>query len=97
MRISDQEKQALTHALAGVEGETYLYGSRVAAAKKGGDIDLLVLARVDSPYRLSRDIATRFRMECDEKIDVLVVDPDHIPAEQEPFLKLIRREAVRLS
>lgn len=86
----------MAHALAEVDGEAYLYGSRVAVAKKGGDIDLLVFARVDSPYRLSQDIATKFRMECDEKIDVLVVNPDRIPAEQEPFLKLIRREAVLL-
>jgi len=79
MRLLKEEKTALAHALQGVKGEVYLYGSRVDPDKKGGDIDLLVFTRVDSPYRLSQDIAVRFRMECDEKIDVLVVNPDHIP------------------
>jgi predicted nucleotidyltransferase len=96
MRLLDIERKALTHALKGVEGDAYLYGSRVNPLAKGGDIDLLVFSRENSPYRLSRDIAVRFRMECDEKIDVLVINPDRISEEQKPFLKLIQREAVLL-
>jgi len=97
MRLLDIEKKALAHALKGVEGDAYLYGSRVNPASKGGDIDLLVFSQADSSYRLSRDISVRFRMECDEKIDVLVVNPDFISAEQKSFLKLIQREAVLLT
>ncbi|MFA7370215.1 MAG: hypothetical protein WC334_11270 [Kiritimatiellales bacterium] len=74
-----------------------MYGSRTDPSRKGGDIDVLVFARVDSPYRLSQEISVRFRMECDEKIDVLVVNPDHISDEQKPFLKLIQQEAVPLT
>jgi len=96
MRLLDIEKKALTHALEGVDGVAYLYGSRVNTSKKGGDIDILVFSRGPSPFRLSRDISVRFRMECDEKIDVLVVHPDHISDEQKPFLKLIQREAMLL-
>jgi predicted nucleotidyltransferase len=97
MRLLEREKAALAHALQGVDGEAYLYGSRTDSARKGGDIDVLVFARVDSPYRLSQEISVRFRMECDEKIDVLVVNPDHISDEQKPFLKLIQQEAVPLT
>ena len=97
MRLLDIEKKALTHALTGMDGVAYLYGSRVNPLAKGGDIDLLVLSRSDSPYRLSRDISVRFRMECDEKIDVLVVNPDCISEDQRPFLKLIQQEAVLLT
>lgn len=96
MRLLDIERRALTHALKGVDGKAYLYGSRVHPSGKGGDIDLLVLSRATSSYRLSRDIAVRFRMECDEKIDVLVVDPDHVSEAQKPFLDLISREALPL-
>lgn len=96
MRLLKQEKEALAHALEGVRGEAYLYGSRTDDCQKGGDIDVLVFARVDSPYRLSQDISVRFRMECDEKIDVLVVNPDSIPESQKSFISLIRKDAVAL-
>jgi len=96
MRLQDKEKTALRHALEGVDGEAYLYGSRTDPAKRGGDIDVLVFSRADSSYRLSQDISVRFRMECDEKIDVLVLNPDHIPEEQKSFLSIIQREAVSL-
>lgn len=94
MRLLRQEDEALRHALQGVDGEAYLYGSRTDPNQKGGDIDLLVLARVDSPYRLAQAIAVRFRMLCDEKIDVLVVNPDQMATEQRAFLSLIRPHAV---
>jgi len=96
MRLLKQEKKALAHALDGVDGEAYLYGSRTDDSKRGGDIDVLVFARVDSPYRLSQDISVRFRMECDEKIDVLVVNPDSIPESQKSFISLIQEEAVAI-
>lgn len=96
MRLLKKERDALKHALRGVDGTAYLYGSRTDESKKGGDIDVLVLARVESPYRLSQDISVRFRMECDEKIDVLVVNPDSMPESQRSFVSLIQKEAVVL-
>ena len=96
MRLLEKEKAALTYALQGVEGEVYLYGSRTDPSRKGGDIDLLIFSRVASPYRLSQDISVKFRMECDEKIDVLVVNPDHIPETQKHFLTSIQKEAILL-
>lgn len=97
MRLLDKEKKALDKALAGVKGDAYLYGSRTDARGKGGDIDILLFSDSDSPYRLSQDITVRFQMECDEKIDVTVVDPDHIPDSQRAFVNKIQKEAVALS
>ena len=96
MRLHQTELKALRHALADVDGQTFLYGSRTDDTRRGGDIDVLVYSKAASPYRLSQEIAVRFRMECDEKIDVLVVDPDHIAKEQEPFINLIRKHAIPL-
>jgi uncharacterized protein len=96
MRLHEIEKNALKHALSGVDGTAFLFGSRTDDERKGGDIDVLVYSKTASPYRLSQEIAVRFRMECDEKIDVLVVDPDHIAEEQKPFLNLIQKQAVPL-
>ncbi len=97
MRLSEKERDALNVAFRGIDGKAYLYGSRVDPAKKGGDIDVLILSKTDSPYRLSQEVSVRFQMECDEKIDVFVVDPDHVPDDQKPFLSLIRKEAILLS
>jgi len=96
LRLCNAEKNALSHALLGLEGKAYLYGSRTDPAKKGGDIDLLVFSCTESPYRLSQKIAVRFRMSCDEKIDVMVVNPEQITEQQRPFLQLIQQHAVRI-
>ena len=97
MRLLDQERTALRHALEGVDGKAFLYGSRTDPDRKGGDIDVLVLSRADSPYRLAQRIAVRFRMLCDEKIDVLVINPDEVPDEQSAFLSLIQPQALPLT
>ena len=93
MRLSSTEKKALAHALEDVGGNAFLYGSRANDRERGGDIDLLVFSRTPAPYRLSKEIAVRFRMECDEKIDVLVVNPDDIPEKTRPFVEHIQKTA----
>ena len=91
MRLSAPQLQALKNALEGVAGRVYLYGSRTDHARRGGDIDVLIFSDAD-PYRLSADVRLRYQMECDEKIDVLVVDPNRIDAEQRAFLNLIETD-----
>lgn len=68
MRIDTEEKKALDIALRDVVGEVYLFGSRVLDSERGGDIDILIFSGEDS-FSLSRKVATRFFMECEEKID----------------------------
>ena len=94
IRLLKSEKDALGHALSDVKGEVFLYGSRTDIGKKGGDIDILILSETELPHKLAQDVTVRFRMECDEKIDVTVVNPKNISEEQKPFLSLIRRQAV---
>ena len=96
IRLDADERCALAGALRGVRGRFYLFGSRTDAAKKGGDIDLLVVAETDSAYRLSREITVSFQMMVDEKIDVTVVSPDEFEKNEEPFLRLIRGGLVEL-
>lgn len=91
MRLSAPQLSALKNALDGVAGRVYLYGSRTDDARRGGDIDVLIFSDAD-PYRLSADVRLRYQMECDEKIDVLVVDPNRIDAEQRAFLNLIESD-----
>jgi hypothetical protein len=59
----------------GLDGVAYLYGSRVAADKRGGDIDLLVLSRAESPYRMSQAISRRFRMDATRRLTSWLLIP----------------------
>ncbi len=91
MRLDGEEEKALRKALDGVEGEIFLFGSRVDDTKKGGDIDVLIFSE-ESAYQLSQDIATRFFMECEEKVDVVVMNPKKLTEEQKAFLNVIQKE-----
>jgi hypothetical protein len=94
MRLDKQERTALDIALKDFSGEAWLYGSRVDDTRNGGDIDILLFSRGDK-YRLSQDVAVNFFMNCEEKIDVTVMNPEALSKEEEAFLKIIRK--VRLS
>jgi predicted nucleotidyltransferase len=94
MRLDNKQKEALCRAIEGIEDEIYLFGSRVDAAKKGGDIDILIFSE-ENPYRLSQRVATQFFMECEEKIDVIVTDPDNLTPEQTAFLNTITMERLK--
>ncbi|VAX38069.1 hypothetical protein MNBD_UNCLBAC01-1337 [hydrothermal vent metagenome] len=91
MRLDDQEKRALKKALEGVKGEIFLFGSRVDDSKKGGDIDVLILSS-ENAYRVSQEVSVKFFMECEEKIDVVVMDPDNLRMEQQAFLNVIQKK-----
>ena len=94
LRLDEEEIAALTAALEGAPGEAWLFGSRVDPARRGGDIDLLLLT--DRPaFETSQQVATRFFARCEERIDVVVLDPARLSAEQEDFLSRI--DKVRLA
>lgn len=93
MRLYQDEKKALYRAIEDIEGEVYLFGSRVDNSKKGGDIDILIFSKENS-LRLSQKIAARFLAALDSRLDVVVMDKDNISKDQKAFLKTI--EMVRL-
>lgn len=90
VRLDAEESAALAEALRDVSGEVWLFGSRTHPSRRGGDIDVLVLT--DQPaFETSRAIATRFFARCEEKIDVIVLDPAHLSPEQSDFLARISK------
>ncbi len=95
MRLDKQERKALKNSLQNIEGEFFLFGSRLCDDRKGGDIDLLVFAQ-GSPYRISQEIAVSFFKECEEKIDVVVMDKSNLTEQQEAFIKTIKIEPLVL-
>ncbi|MCL5990890.1 MAG: nucleotidyltransferase domain-containing protein [Bacteroidetes bacterium] len=90
MRLSDIEKKALNKALEGVDGEVFLFGSRTDDKKKGGDIDILIYSK-ENAFKLSKEVTVRFFKVCEEKIDVIVMNPDNLSNEQEAFLNIIEK------
>jgi len=94
VRLTPFERSALDAALAGVDGAVYVFGSRTNLSKRGGDIDLLIFSKSGSAYKLAQDVTVKFQMQCDEKIDVLVADPEKTAVDQQDFIDSIMSEAV---
>jgi len=94
MRLDKNQLKALKHALKEVDGEVFLFGSRVDDDKRGGDIDILVFSE-NNPFKLSRQISIDFFSECEEKIDVVVMNPNSLTKEQQAFLNIIKREKIQ--
>jgi len=89
-RLDAEEIAALKEALRDVRGEVWLFGSRIDPSRRGGDIDILVLT--DQPaFETSHTIATRFFSRCEEKIDVIVLDPARLSPDKSDFLARIDR------
>lgn len=94
MRLNKQEIEALEKAIEMINGEVYLFGSRVDDSKKGGDIDILILTS-GNLLQISLDVERKFQMICDEKIDVVVMNPDAMSEEQQEFLKEIEKIRIK--
>ena len=91
VRIDDVEVEALAAAVDGIAAEAIeLFGSRTDPARRGGDIDLLILTaapRLETARRVSR----RFFAQCEERSDVVVLHPDRLTAAADAFLQSLRR------
>jgi predicted nucleotidyltransferase len=85
MRLSTKEitiiKQVVTSILGSEGVQVILFGSRVDDDAKGGDIDLLIETTVEQVSRVSiaNRIAANLQVQLgDQRIDVLLVDPNTI-------------------
>jgi len=94
IRLDDAEKRALLLSLNDIDGDVYMFGSRLNKEKKGGDIDLLIFSKKNS-LGLSQNIRRRFFMECEEKIDVLVFDKNLLTQDQEAFINTLRLTRIK--
>ena len=94
IRLDKTEKEAIKKALRDIHDEVYIFGSRLRHDAKGGDIDLIVFSK-DESLSLSRKIAQRFFKECEEKIDVLVMDKDNLTEEQEAFVSTLEMMRIK--
>lgn len=91
MRFDKQEKEALRYAFKDFKGKVYVFGSRLDAAKKGGDIDIMVIPdEKGNALKLSIDIQKRFFSRCEQKLDIIIYDKSN------PFCREVMSNAKRL-
>ena len=91
VRLDDAEIAALEAALDGVSASSIeLFGSRTDSAARGGDIDILILSAAPR-LETARRVSSRFFIHCEERIDVVVLDPARLSAAEEAFLRSLRR------
>ncbi len=90
MRLDTLQRTALNKAVKNVGKDVWLFGSRVDNNKRGGDIDILIFSN-KNPYKLSQEVSINFFKECEEKIDVVVMNPNNLTHEQKAFLNVINK------
>lgn len=99
MRLSLYQRGVIrraTEELAGPAARVLLFGSRVHAELRGGDIDLLIELAHAVPDRLSVGLRIGARIERQlglQKIDILVADPE---TPDSPLLAAARRDGIAL-
>lgn len=95
MRLSPREIEVIRQQVgaADPDAEVYLFGSRANPAKRGGDIDLLVVSDrlgFRDVLRLRREILDRIGWQ---QLDLVVQRRDQL---EEPFAALARARGVKL-
>lgn len=93
MRLKEFEQKAIVSCIKELDEHAcvYLFGSRVDDAKRGGDIDLLIISQA-----LSRDDKRRIRSKLfealgEQKIDIVIASDD-----SDPFVKLALSTGIQL-
>lgn len=92
MRLDPIEKKALEQSLKEVPYPVYLVGSRTDDRLKGGDIDILIEVSdsLTDRYQLSKDIERIFFNHCEEKLDIIIIDPQNLSQSEKIFLNTLK-------
>lgn len=95
MRLSDNDRAIIKEVVTRFipEGEIYLFGSRVDDAKRGGDIDLLIMSGSPVSLRLLRAIRIELKDRLgDQKIDLVAEERGRLS----PFGMIVTTEGIPL-
>jgi predicted nucleotidyltransferase len=95
MRLSELEIDAIrktSEQTFGTARSVWLFGSRVDDSKRGGDIDLLIIAesdqaRLDILRRETDFLVTLKQMIGEQKVDLIVATPESLASD--PFLRTL--------
>lgn len=95
MRLDKSQRYALKQALRNLNSDdkAFLFGSRVFDNTCGGDVDVLIFSSQPS-FELSRKFTRDYFKNCEEKIDVVVINPQTMTDEQSLFVASIDKEMI---
>ncbi|NJO17625.1 MAG: nucleotidyltransferase domain-containing protein [Thioploca sp.] len=95
MRLDTHQQQALRTALQRIDGENYIFGSRIDDCKRSGDIDILIFS-TEEPYYLRQQIHQRIVSKYEEKLDIVILNPAKLNEEQAAFLAVNEKQPLQL-
>jgi predicted nucleotidyltransferase len=102
MRLKPVEQEAIRHSVAEVFGSgtlVRLFGSRADDRQRGGDIDLYVETRLPVDERERRRFRLLARLQRrlgEQKIDLVLANPDDPQDVDRPIARVARREGIPL-
>lgn len=90
MRISARLAEGFRKLFSEIDsgGKVFLFGSRVDDERRGGDIDLFFEPSRPISLRGSLALENRIATLCDEKVDLLIKNPDQ---PEQPIHQIARR------
>ena len=91
MRLTEEERTAIRETVRALDSDAqvYLFGSRADDAKRGGDIDLLILSRTLTTGAAGKIRWRLWELMGEQKIDILI-DKDT----SNPFVRIALKEGV---
>lgn len=98
LRLNPLQRSALEAAIQDVQGEIYLFGSRVKKDARGGDVDILVVTKdkTQQSLPLVLGITRNYQKLCDERIDVTIYpNPAQQSQEQKNFFNYIQKVRIK--
>ena len=93
MRLSDKERAIIKKSIDTVIGDAtvYLFGSRVDDTKKGGDIDLYIIPKIQHDlFRKKLKLKTFLEDKLYKPVDIVISKNRQRPIEQEALKKGIK-------
>lgn len=90
-RLDEVQKNALQNVFKDINGEIYLFDSRTDLNKRGGDVDILIISDTDEPLKLKWDLQTKYLMEADESIDIVIFNRNKLTNSQQAFFESINK------
>ncbi len=90
MRLKKQEVEIIKETIANIFGEAtiYLFGSRVHHNKKGGDIDLFVIAKENS-FKQKIEALAKLKRALHKPIDIVLHSDFNREIEQEALRGIV--------
>jgi len=94
VRLSEKEVFTLKKSLFDLDEKAslYLFGSRVDDAKRGGDIDLLIVSKKITGRDIRKIRLDFFKKFGEQKIDIVLDNENN----NDPFIQIIKKEAIQL-